>query len=309
MIDIDCHKAGSYEGALRYEAAIKEFFPNTVFEKSTNGNGRQGFIILKSNCIRLWDRVLQWLQSLAEPFVLSGDIEMVELKGKPPVFQYDGKLININMGQLAKLPRCDISTTAILTAFDIQQLYVPKPKPAVKRPRIAGSNPCAASKELANIEAYRGKSSHVMACAKKIHHRRLIDDDAKVLFAFLDFCTKHPNPDGSIPVKRIEAMWRGAYENGIVNVYFHTSKLSSLLKAMTICGYINWQNKSYYYDGDGVTEGARQFSLKEKQPVIVDVSDILQRERESTCNPVYYPFLMPIIAILTTKDRYYRETG
>ena len=45
MLDIDCHKSGSPEGARQFaEYLKKKFFPNLYYETSTNGNGIHGYI-------------------------------------------------------------------------------------------------------------------------------------------------------------------------------------------------------------------------------------------------------------------------
>ena len=47
MLDIDCHRSGSLEGAKQFAAFLKQqYFPDLYYEVSTNGNGIHGFIIV-----------------------------------------------------------------------------------------------------------------------------------------------------------------------------------------------------------------------------------------------------------------------
>ncbi len=47
MLDIDCHKSGSLEGARQFAQYLKEhFFPNLYYETSTNGNGIHGYLVV-----------------------------------------------------------------------------------------------------------------------------------------------------------------------------------------------------------------------------------------------------------------------
>jgi hypothetical protein len=53
MLDIDCHKTGTLEGARQFAEFLKRnYFPNLYYETSTNGNGVHGYLIVEK---RFWN--------------------------------------------------------------------------------------------------------------------------------------------------------------------------------------------------------------------------------------------------------------
>ena len=94
MIDIDCHKSGTPEGARQFAEYLRlHFFPNLYFETSTNGNGIHGYLIVDK-----WEwsaadynatlkLVELWLKRVLAS--TSFDVETVELKGRCPVVKWD----------------------------------------------------------------------------------------------------------------------------------------------------------------------------------------------------------------------------
>ena len=90
MLDIDCHRSGSLEGAKQFAAFLKQhYFPDLYYEVSTNGNGIHGFIIVD---IWNWSAVdyngvlrdaQAWLRRVLA--TTDFDVEGVELKGRCPV--------------------------------------------------------------------------------------------------------------------------------------------------------------------------------------------------------------------------------
>jgi hypothetical protein len=107
MVDIDNHKAGSYEGAVSLAIEINRRLPvDCHFERSTNGKGVHLYLLLDP---REWRNIAHYnwfvkkpLQEALNRLAQTFDVEFVEIKGTIPYIQR-GK---INAGQPAKLPRC-----------------------------------------------------------------------------------------------------------------------------------------------------------------------------------------------------------
>lgn len=315
MVDIDVHKGrGSTAGAQRLVEKIKERFPDFAYEPSTNGKGIHGYILIKIDYRgweNAWSHLERWLKDLAAPFVENGDIALMELKGKPPRFHYeDGKLVHINMGTLAKLPRIDISGTTVLTTDQVLALTIAEPQKTQKvKLRLVTaerSGLIPAYNECTGLKTYRSQAYTAMGYLEKVKNRKVTWAHAAVLLGILDWCRKYPNPDGSIPVNRIKAIWNDLYQSGAIEVSHHSTVVAALLRAFTACGFLDWQDVRYYYDGDGQTEGARKFSLVEEKPVLRVVEE---REEDTSCNPPLFFFDLPTIAIPVTKEVYWANTG
>ena len=111
-IDIDCHDKGSYEGALAcVKWLIDNGFPGLFWSKSTNGRGIHAYLRVDKvgTNARGLDTALcefeRWLKH--EASVQRWDIEGIEIKGRPPVFDWGldkYELLGLKMGSLAKLP-------------------------------------------------------------------------------------------------------------------------------------------------------------------------------------------------------------
>jgi hypothetical protein len=129
MLDIDCHKCGTLEGAMGFAAYLRKlYFPNLYYEVSTNGNGVHGYIVVEKDsdavhnatCKRLQD----WLRGILER--TSFDVETVEIKGTCAIFGPH----TMKEGSLAKYPRdCrrfdELAATTHLTVQDIERLIPP----------------------------------------------------------------------------------------------------------------------------------------------------------------------------------------
>jgi|GEM_PF-3472021 len=111
-IDIDCHDHGTYEGACAcVEWLIDNGFPGLFWSRSSNGRGVHAYLRVDktgSNA-RALDRALlgleRWLRY--QLTIHCWDIEGIEVKGRPPIFEWGDEkheLLGLKMGSLAKLP-------------------------------------------------------------------------------------------------------------------------------------------------------------------------------------------------------------
>ncbi len=136
LLDIDCHKKGSPEGARQFAEYLKrKYFPNLYYETSTNGNGIHGYILVDKWAWSEADynvalkEVEKWLKRVLAS--TDFDVETVELKGWCPsvVWGTDHKrqVSRFTMGGLAKMPRdwtrfSEWKRTTRLTADDLKNL-------------------------------------------------------------------------------------------------------------------------------------------------------------------------------------------
>jgi len=132
LIDVDCKRCGTPEGAKAYCEFLAQtsLFKGLYHEPSTNGRGRHGYLIYDHGCTSADDvnyDLLKVLQPHLNRLAVGFDIEFVEVKGTLPVLRWSdresGVLLSVTTGQLGKLPR-DVSrfkdwqATAVLTGND-----------------------------------------------------------------------------------------------------------------------------------------------------------------------------------------------
>ena len=114
LIDIDCKKTGTLDGAMAFAEFLKnEHFPNLYIEVSTHGNGAHGFFVLEKCDLEpeyindiLLHRLQSWLREILKE--RDFDVENVEIKGTLPVVVWGNEyreVTNYRSGTLAKLPR------------------------------------------------------------------------------------------------------------------------------------------------------------------------------------------------------------
>ena len=86
-------------------------FPGLFWCRSTNGRGIHAYVVVRKHQIDdvILDRGLlnleRWLQY--QHHLQGWDIEMIEVKGRPPIFEWGVEkyeLRNVKMGSLAKVP-------------------------------------------------------------------------------------------------------------------------------------------------------------------------------------------------------------
>ncbi len=135
-IDIDCHRAGSLDGAIAFAEHLREkYFARLYFETSTHGNGVHGYFVVNKWNLgdRALNRTLKHLDRWLKDLLAQGgwDVENVEVKGQSPEFHWgDDKLelLAYKSGQLAKLPRealersAELMGTTRMSTHELDQL-------------------------------------------------------------------------------------------------------------------------------------------------------------------------------------------
>ncbi len=132
MIDIDVLKSkmlGSPEGARKFAAFLRTRFPNLYVESSTGGKGQHAYLLVRKlgHSAEEVKAALKHLEKWLRQQAKGHDIEIVEVKGTPPVVKYrDGGCIEaITYGTFAKLPRevSRFSEWAETTTMTVEEVF------------------------------------------------------------------------------------------------------------------------------------------------------------------------------------------
>ena len=261
MIDVDCHKSGSFNGAMEFLAYLKEHvYKNLYYEASTKGKGGHGYIILdkqglgaetlKSICLR---QLQPYLNDLAKGF----DVELVEVKGLPPEIEW-GKakyeVKNYKAGTLAKLPRGllsrfdELKNTTTVWASDLRSLpFIINMTSASKS---AGS---IAGVHFKSGELERLKTDYWNIASKLLNGRQLMTSgrqkvevrDVAIYLMIGRFLSNHMNVDGTLPIARWAGLWKSLYQAGDIVRGFDCHRFATIRNFISSIGLIDWQDCSY----------------------------------------------------------------
>ena len=283
MIDIDCKKFGTLEGALAFAQFLKEhFFPNLYIEVSTNGNGAHGFFVLEkcglgAECINdlLLYRLQTWLrQVLSEN---DFDVENVEIKGTLPAIEWGEskyEVLDYRAGMLAKLPRIPmpedeaaLRETTLVTVDDLRRLPVVEER-RIPRQRQAQQLSCRnvvgsitgkhiVEEELREIDGHYRAVAESLLDSHRLETRgktKVTVEDVAIWLMLIKFFTQNMNRDGSLPVERWREMWRALFQAGDINRSFCCQRFGIIRDYLSSLGLIAWEDGSYrlgYIDENG----------------------------------------------------------
>lgn len=272
LIDIDCHRSGSLQGAIDFAEYLKKHhFPNLYYEVSTNGNGVHGYLVIEKAelsaefLIPLLKRLDHHLKTILS--TAKFDVEDVEVKGTPPVFTWGtekGELANYKSGQLGKLPREkhrfeELKNTARLTYLNLLKLPVPqasrqpetKHTQDVSQPRfVAGS----ISGRVISDEELRQLDGHYRHVAETLLENHTLTttgravatvEDVAVFLMLLRFFTGNMNADGSLPQARFKGLWSALYTSGDIDRPFDDKRFAAIRNYLSSLSLLEWQNEEY----------------------------------------------------------------
>jgi hypothetical protein len=200
LIDIDCHSRGSFEGAVRcIEWLRNNGFPGLFWCRSTNGRGIHAYLVVRKHGLidAELDRALanleRWLQY--QQSVHSWDIEMIEVKGRPPVFEWGAdkyELHNVQMGSLAKVPVDlldrpeELMATTSLSVARLNRLGLEVPRDWGRQDRTCStyslpiSDDCFGEVSLEEIRQWQPETGSRIWCLwiERIARFGLVEDDS-----------------------------------------------------------------------------------------------------------------------------------
>lgn len=282
-IDIDCHRRGTLDSAIRFAEYLKDrFFPGLYYEVSTNGNGVHGYPVfvkgdygderLHSLLMMLQDALRgilrEWLAAHPEE-----EVEAVEIKGLPPriSWNYDGTIKEMTFGTLAKVPReirdrlDEFKATARIDAARISELY--REYRMAQAPIILQMP--ARGSEQAPARDVRAKAGSISGCAVPqedldlgefwVHLGRKLfpsaiatsgreiatAEDVGIVLMLGEAFTRRPNEDGSLPVARFAANWEHCREIGAISRAWSPKRFSAIRNALDAQGLIDWTEVYY----------------------------------------------------------------
>ncbi len=291
MIDIDCHKTGTLEGAVAFVEFLRaEHFPSLYWETSTNGNGVHGYVILQKLgygdvfANKMLDRLQMFLRSVLEsnPF----DIEGVEVKGHCTEIVWGkrkGEIKTIKFGQPGKIPRDAIlrpeefKNTTRLTCDQLLRLPVNEQsttRRGGKRPPASVSGCFVSDEELA-----KSKTTYLMLAKMLMENHQLpttnksvvTAEDVALFVMFLRFFSENMNPDGSLPFARFEKFWNAVFECGDIDRGFQTNRFCVIRNYLSSLGLIEWEDASYkigHVCADGKRRGGKAAKWKASQMLL-----------------------------------------
>ena len=271
-IDIDCHASGTLEGALQFAQYLKDnYFPNLYFETSTHGNGVHGFLVVDKT---LWTDanykatlkpMEEWLRRALRS--TGFDVEDVELKGAPMTVSWGsrrGEVADLCYGSLAKMPRDwrrtrEWLSTTRMTPHDLRKLPelfpVKEAEPEVKTEAKATVRKGSVSgkfvdpDDIPKLEPLATKLMRLGSPQVKRSSSRavIVAEDVQMTLAVIRACTLHPNPDGSLPLKRIGAIWQAAYEAGDTTRAFCYHRFKAIRDMLADMGLLEWEDETYQF--------------------------------------------------------------
>ena len=268
MLDIDCHKSGSLEGAKKFAQYLKEhYFPGLYYETSTNGNGIHGYLIVDiGNWSPLdYNLVLKdaekWLKRVLA--TMDCDVETVELKGRCPVVvwgeDYERQVKHFCMGGLAKMPRdakrlAEWRATTRMTAHDLRKLPELHPVEATVEVKQSVKKQASAASvqgkliDKQRFRTYLPLAQRFLSAPELISAKSRVfvtAEDVAIFLVLLEFFGENPNEDGSMPYKRFAGLWNKLYQDGDVGRCFDNKRFAWIRNRVSEKGGIEWVDTTY----------------------------------------------------------------
>ena len=76
--------------------------------------------------------------------------------------------------------------------------------------------------------------------------------------AVIRACTLHPNPDGSMPLMRVKAIWDAAYEAGDTTRAFSFHRFAAIRNMLSDMGLLEWEDDDLPVRQGVPVEGERE---------------------------------------------------
>ncbi len=277
MIDIDVLKSkmlGSPAGAREFAAFLPTWFPNLYVEASTGGKGQHAYLLVRKlghsaeEVKKALKRLERWLRQKAKGF----DIEIVEVKGTPPVVKYrdGGSIEAITYGTFAKLPRevSRFAEWASTTTVSVEQLFALPlvEEQAAVEAKVQESKtqrqPCGSvsgkniSQEELDLMPTWERFFKQARKNRPLHGDRwaVTETDFAQAVVLLRFFTENRNPDGSLPQRRVQELWAALYEAGDFTRPWNHHRWKAIRDWMSQMGWLDWKDHRYQIGtgrGDG----------------------------------------------------------
>lgn len=280
MVDIDVKKSrglGTREGASDFADYLhREVIPGCHWEPSTNGEGMHGYGLIDLGedypFITAAERkdILNRMQSDLRKVALhhGADIELVEVKGSPPVIDSAGIHLARNThvirsmvyGTFAKIPR-DIEAVAALEPVSLDRLKeiaaeVPGVVLTDRTKKTGGGGSCSgkvvSEEMLAMLPELERVGEGLLAGRELIQGRKVTAYDVAcvLLLAWVFNHGSNANADGAMPTRRFEVLWDALYHAGDFSRAWSPNKYKAVRDLLSGEGLIDWIDETFCH-GEG----------------------------------------------------------
>jgi hypothetical protein len=261
MIDVDCHKSGSPEGARAFVSYLRaHHFGNLYYERSTNGRGAHAYFLLEKDGLSvpavknvLLKKLQPWLNHLAKGF----DVELVEVKGLPPDAvwgerKYD--LTSYKAGVLAKLPRgvfdrfAELQETTVLSAKTLaMELPDVLPEPSAEKKKTVAGSSSMKHIDCSKLNVYRRIAKELLKGEILTTSGRhvVLEVDVAIFLLLGSWLSRHMNADGSMPWARFKGFWNSVYAAGDIERPFEAKRFAAIRNQFEAWGLLEWENVHY----------------------------------------------------------------
>jgi hypothetical protein len=269
LLDVDVQKKlrrGSPEGALDFVAHLRQRWPTLYSEPSTGGLGQHAYLLVRkpgkdAATVKAALRHLErWLRQESVGF----DVELVEVKGAPPLIQTDtsGHVEAVTFGSFAKLPRqvgrfAEWQKTTALSIKETLALQVnPQKAAAVAGPRTgrprssldAGSvsGRLIGADELALLPVWERFFEQAQEHNPLLGGRRAVTaTDFACAVCLLLYFVVNPKADRSLPQRRAEGLWKALHAAGDFGRPWNRHRWKAIRDWLTQRGWLRWQDRSF----------------------------------------------------------------
>ena len=197
------------------------------------------------------------------------DVEDVELKGTPLTVQWGarrGEAKAVTFGSLAKMPRdwrrfAEWQSTTRMTAHELRKLPERFPVAGSREPEPEAEVACPQGRQGVGLgEAGRSRGHPQAGAARqgaaasadapevgRSSRAVVVAEDVQMALAVIRACTLHPNPDGSMPLMRVKAIWDAAYEAGDTTRAFSFHRFPAIRNMLSDMGLLEWEDATYRF--------------------------------------------------------------
>lgn len=250
VIDVDVQKRyrkGSAEGAREFvEHLKKHFWPSMYWERSRGGQGINAYLVIRKpgQTAKQVNVDLGKFESWLRAESVGHDIEAVEVKGKLPELTYrHGEIWDVKFGSFGRLPR-NADACRFTHKVNLHELGQLPVKAAVDVPAKvdhAGSGRMVTATDLAMLPYYEKLYPGRMKAKRWL----VTEKDFGICLLLMRKFREKPNRDGTMPYRRVEAVWKELYDAGHVERPFNYQRWKKVRDWLSEQGHIDWIDERY----------------------------------------------------------------
>ena len=272
-IDVDCHNAGTIEGARKAAEMLAYYLPGIYTEGSTHGKGVHGYVVIDyqdhgpEDTPYIKETYSGFIKTLDRKARQIGiDIELIEPKGLPVnVVRTPNGSLNVTaskQGVLIKAPR-DIESAVETCIYTIEQLEeltgeiaATIPEEKKKEGKNGGGNGGAGSNAMFSQDHF----DRVIPLARQLHYAnnlkhvvlanrvKIAVEDIAAFLLILIFCKEHPRKEhanGALPCTRLRKLWAFMQEAGIICRAYDPKRIAFIRNLLADYQFLEFRRATY----------------------------------------------------------------